>query len=155
MNMKHAIRQLLRRACAVMLLLAVVPAFGQTCANPLPIVSGGLFTGITCSSIGQLPAIANGAIQIPGLQVIYALSDLSASYLDLTLTMSAQPNTLSLFVCRNPCSTYTSCVAIADTGSPGTAIVHLDKPAEYFLVVGSANNTCSQYSLTVNGTLND
>jgi hypothetical protein len=146
----------LRVCCVALLFGAAAPAFAQTCAsNAIPVSNGGGFVGNTCNSTVQLPALANGAIQSPGPQDIYALHDLSALYLDLTLTLTSSPNSLSLYVCRNPCSTFASCVAVADTDGTGVATIKLPQPAEYFLVVGSAAGTCNTYSLTIFGTFND
>jgi len=147
----------LRLCCIVMLFGAAAPAFGQACAasSVIPITNGGAFFGNTCTSAVQLPALANGAIRTPGPQDIYALHDLSALYLNLTLTLTSSPNSLSLYVCRNPCSTFGSCVAVADTDATGLAVIYLPKPAEYFVVVGSTADTCNTYSLTAYGTFND
>jgi hypothetical protein len=147
---------LFRLACASVILIAAAPVFAQSCVNTIPIASGGNFNGNTCSGTNQLPALANGAIQASGPQAIYALQDLSAIYLNETFTLTAAPSAnLSVFVCRNPCSTYASCVAVADVGSGGSGAAFVSNPAAYFVVIGSAAGTCGAYSLTVSGTFND
>ena len=147
---------LFRLACASLILIVAAPVFAQSCANTIPITFGGNFTGNTCSGTNQLPALANGAIQASGPQAVYALQDLSSQYLNETLTLTADPSAnLSVFVCRNPCSTYASCVAVADVGSNGSGAAYLSTPAAYFVVIGSTAGTCGAYSLTVSGTFND
>ena len=145
----------IRFVYAVLILFASAPVFAQSCANAIPITNGGTFSGTTCSQSNQFPTLVNGAIQTPGQQVIYALSDLSAQYLNEQFTLTADPNSLSLYVCRNPCSTYASCVAAGDVGSTGSVTLNLPKPAEYFLVLGSTSGVCSTFSLTITGTFND
>ena len=140
----------------LLLLLAAAPAFAQSCANAIPIVSGGNFSGTTCGGTNQLPALAAGAIQTSGPQALYAVQDLSAVYLNETFTLTADPSAnLAVFVCRNPCSTFASCVAVADVGSNGSGAASVSTPTEYFVVVGSLAGTCGAYTLTVSGTLND
>ena len=146
----------LRYLCTVLILIAAAPAFAQSCANAIAITNGGNFSGNTCNGSNQLPALANGAIQAAGPQTIYALHDLSSIYLNETLTLTADPSTnLSLFVCRNPCSTYSSCVAVADVGSIGSGVAFVNNAAEYFVVVGSTLGTCGAYNLQIIGTFND
>jgi hypothetical protein len=159
-DMKQISLTPLRSICAALMISAVGPLFAQACSGMLPIVSGGVFSGSTCSGSNQLPVLTNGAMQSPGPQSIYELHDLSAQYLNLTLELTteltAEPNSLSLYVCRNPCSAIASCVAVADTDATGKATINLPKPDEYFVVVGSASGTCSNnYSLLVFGTFND
>ena len=142
--------------CALLILIAAAPAFAQSCANAIPITNGGNFSGNTCNGSNQLPALVNGAIQTAGPQTIYALHDLSSLYLNETFTLTADPSaSLSLFVCRNPCSTYSSCVAVADVGSSGSVAAFVSVPAEYFVVVGSTAGTCGAYNLQIFGTFND
>jgi len=144
-----------RCGIASLLWFASCTAFAQTCASPIPITDGSGISGTTCGNTNQLPSVANGAILSGDPQTIYDLHDLSALYLDEALTLSASPNSLSLYVCRKPCSTYATCVAVGDTDATGMVQLRLGRPAEYFVVVGSNNGSCASYTLTISGTLND
>jgi len=141
----------LRFAIALGVLGAPCASLAQSCANPIPItpVSPGSFSGTTCGATNYLPSVANGAISTFGPQVIYLQSDLSATYGYENITLQADPNTLSLYVCRSPCATYSSCVAVADVGAGGIADATIAPPREAYIVVGSSNGTCSAYSLTI------
>jgi hypothetical protein len=146
----------LQPALSTLLLSISLAASAQSCTTvPVSSPTGGL-SGTTCSATNQLPVLANGAIQTPGPQAIYAVQDFSAALLDETFTLSADPaSNLSLFVCRNPCSTYASCVGVADVDGTGHATVHLARPLESIVVVGSMVGTCATYTLSISGTSHD
>jgi hypothetical protein len=142
-------------ACAL-LFSASMGVAAQSCTNTIAVPVNNVLSGTTCGAANQLPAIANGAIQAPGPQVIYDVADFSALYLDETYTLSADPASgLSLFVCRNPCSAHATCYGVADVDNTGAATVHLAKTAAATVIVGSAGATCASYTLTISGTLND
>ena len=142
-------------ACAL-LLSASMGVAAQSCTNTVAVPVNNVLSGTTCGGTNQLPAIANGAIQAFGPQVIYDVADFSAGYLDETYTLNADPASgLSLFVCRNPCSAYATCYGVADVDNTGTAAVHLAKTTAATVIVGSTAATCGNYTLTISGTLND
>lgn len=143
--------------CAAVTLLPMGGAFAQGCANPIPITVAGTFAGSTCGGSNYLPAVANGAVAARGNQVIYALPDFSASLLNEYVQLDASANSASVYVCRNPCSTYSSCVAAGDVDASGSVTVQLGKPAEYFIVVQAQlapSGICGNYTLSVGGTFN-
>ena len=140
----------------VLLLSAPFSVAAQSCTNTIAVPVTSTLSGTTCAAPNQLPAVANGAIQAFGPQIIYAVADFSATYLDETFTLNADPaSNLSLFVCRNPCSAYASCYGVADGDNTGHASVHLAKPAESVVIVGSSAGTCGAYTVTISGTLNN
>ena len=139
----------------VLLLSASMGVAAQSCTATISVPVNNGLSGTTCGASSQLPAVANGAIQLSGPQVIYDVADFSASYLDETYTLNADPASgLSLFVCRNPCSAYATCYGVADVDNTGAATVHLAKTTASTVIVGSTAGTCGSYTLTISGTLN-
>ena len=143
-------------ACAA-LLVASMGVAAQSCPNAIAVPTlNAPLSGTTCGATNQLPAVANGAIQLSGPEVIYDVADFSAIYLDESYTLTADPNSqLSLFVCRNPCSAYATCYGVADVDNTGTATVHLAKTTASTVIVASTAGTCGSYTLTIGGTFND
>jgi len=100
-----------------------------------------------------LPYLANGAIAFVGNQDIYRLTVLDGTDVQLHLSPEAGLD-LAVFVCRNQCSTYATCVATIDDGGAGvqeTAPLP-SGPGDYYVIVGAttlATSTCGNYSLTV------
>jgi len=147
----------LRYLCALLILCPALPAFAQTCAAPIAIVATGFFNGNTCASTNQLPYLANGAIAVIGNEDIYRLTAVNAN----AITLNVQPEAgldLALFVCRNQCSTYATCIATVDNGGPGVAeSTQLpDGPGDYYIIVGTAAQVapqCGNYTLTVSAPL--
>jgi hypothetical protein len=146
------------RCCFLMMqIAAVLPAFGQTCANPTALVSAGSLTGNTCTSTNQLPYIANGAISAGGNQDVYYIH--TANGHSVLLTVQPDPSVdMGLFVCRNQCSTYATCVAALDPGVSGTTTTATlpDGPGDYYVIVGTASAaSCGSYTLSLIPPLND
>ena len=146
------------RLCFALIQIAVdLPALAQTCANPTAIVSAGTLTGNTCASANQLPYLVNGAISTQGNQDVYLIHTSNPG----PIFLSVQPNAsvdMALFVCRNQCSTYATCVAAFDPGVAGTAVGATlpAAPGDYYIIVGTSSPaTCGQYTLTVAPQLND
>ena len=134
-----------------------MPAFAQTCAAPILIAGIGAVAGNTCASTNQLPYLANGAIAVIGNEDIYRLTAANANLIQLHVQPEAGLD-LALFVCRNQCSTYATCIATVDNGGAGVAeSTQLpDGPGDYYVIVGTAASTsptCGNYSLTVSGPL--
>jgi len=137
-------------ALALVLLCAPCLGFAQSCANPIVIAPPETsVSGSTCSGTNYLSSVANGAIPSPGPQVIYRQPDLSAVAVSEFVSLQADPNSLSLYVCSSPCSTYASCFAVADVGANGETVVNLTPPREAYLIVGSSNGSCSSYTLSI------
>jgi hypothetical protein len=141
------------RACIslAILLAAATPAYAQTCANPIevPVIQG--FNATTCGSPNNLPYVANGAISIlQGENVVYHVGTVNNPYAG-QVSLQPEPTVdLALFVCRAPCSTYSTCFAVADNG-PGAQNV-ADIPAgasDFYIIVGHVTGvpTCGNYSL--------
>jgi hypothetical protein len=149
---------LIARSCFLLLQTTVLsPAFAQTCANPTALVSAGSFAGNTCTSTNQLPYVANGAIATGGNQDVYFIHTTDGH----SIFLNVQPNAtvdMSLLVCRNQCSTYTTCVAAVDPGVAGTTASATlpDGPGDYYVIVGTASAaSCGSYTLTLFSPLND
>jgi hypothetical protein len=152
----HRIERFFRCTLALTLLAAPCLGFAQSCASAIPITTNN-FTGTTCGGTNSLPTLANGAILSIAPQVIYAQPDLSATYGYEIVSLNADPNTLSLYVCKNPCSTYSTCVAVGDVGASGSVSLTVSPPSEYSIIVGSssgASGTCSSYTLAISVPLN-
>ncbi len=142
---------------AAMQMGAALTASAQTCASPTPIVSTGTFPGNTCTNTNQLPYLANGAISVAGNQDVYFIHAVNAQSVSLTLVPDASVD-MALFICRNQCSTYTTCIAAVDAGvAGGTVSAPLpDGPGDYYVIVGSTSaGTCGNYDLNVIAPLND
>jgi hypothetical protein len=141
------------RTLLVFLLLGLsMPVFAQTCAAPIPITALSPMSGNTCASTNQLPYLANGAISFLGNQDIYHLAVADGTQVQVHVTPEAGLD-LAVFVCRNQCSTYATCVATVDDGGAGvqeTAPLP-DGPGDYYVIVGTAVSalTCGNYQLTV------
>lgn len=114
----------------------------------------GVFNSDTCNSTNQLPYLANGAIAAFGNQDVYHLRVSDGS--GVTLGVLPQPAVdLALFVCRNQCSTYATCVAAVDAGAAGsleTATLPAG-PGDYYVVVSSSQAQCGGYNLSVTAPL--
>ena len=140
----------IRGCLAVAFFCCAAPLFAQTCAAPTEIVTTGAFNSDTCSSTNQLPYLANGAIAAFGNQDVYHLR--VADGTGVTLNAQPQPAVdLALFVCRNQCSTYATCVATADAGGAGFAEAATlpAGPGDYYVIVSSGQVQCGSYSLSV------
>lgn len=147
----------LSSVCTFLTLLAAMPGFAQTCATPLPIAAGMPLNGNTCASTNQLPYVANGAIAFSGKQDIYLFTTANANLIQLQVQPEAGLD-LALFVCRNQCTTYATCIATVDDRGVGvTESTQLpDGPGDYYVIVGTAASTlptCGNYTLTVTGPL--
>lgn len=132
-------------------------AFAQTCASPTALVSAGTTTGNTCTSTNQLPFLANGAISASGNQDVYFVHVADGHSILLSVRPDASVD-MGLFVCRNQCSTYATCVAAADSGTAGTTTNATlpDGPGDYYVIVGTSSTaTCGNYTLTLVPPLND
>lgn len=132
------------------------PVFAQSCASPIEI-SGVVsqFAGNTCNSSNQLPNLANGMIYSPGSQDIYHLSIADGTGVQLHLTPAAALDGV-LFVCRNVCATYSTCIAAVDSGGAGIAEVASlpSGPGDYYVIVGSsASPVCGTYNLVLSSPL--
>jgi hypothetical protein len=141
---------------AVLMLIAAMPASGQTCASPIPIV-GTAFSGNTCNNSTHLPALANGAILTGGGgEDVYHISGADLSQVSVALQASAGVD-LALFVCPNQCSTYATCIAAVDNGAGAIESVPLpDGPGDYYVIVASVaavTPNCGSYNLSVSGPL--
>ena len=130
------------------LLTASTAAVAQTCAAPIEVVNTHS-TGNTCDGTFDLPALANGAISNNGKDVVYHVAT-SNPYAG-TVTLQAAPGVdLSLFVCRGPCGTYSTCIGAADGGAG--ALNSVDVPAgtaDYFVIIGAASGSCGSYTLNL------
>jgi hypothetical protein len=154
---KRTLMNPFRALLAFLLLGPAMPAFAQTCAVPITIPTIGAFNGNTCTSTNQLPYLANGAIAVIGNEDVYHLTAANAN----SIVLTAQPEAaldLALFVCRNQCSTYATCIAAVDAGGAGAAeSTQLpDGPGDYYVIVGTANPAtpiCGSYTLIVAGPL--
>lgn len=140
--------------CFCVLLTASTAAVAQTCAAPIQVVNTNN-TGNTCDGTYNLPALANGAISNNGKDVVYHVAT-SNPYAG-TVILQAEPGIdLTLFVCRGPCGTYSTCIGAADDGAGAQNSV--DVPAgtsDYFVIVGSAGGYCGSYTLDLVYPLND
>ncbi len=140
-----------RRSFLLMQIAFIFPAFAQTCTNPTALVSVGSWTGNTCTSTNQLPYVANGAIATGANQDVYFVHTANAG----SIALSLQPNAsvdMGLFVCRNQCSTYATCVAAIDPGVAGEAASTTlpPGPGDYYIIVGTASSaSCGDYTLTL------
>lgn len=157
MNMRYGITTL------VLTFGVVVSLHAQTCAAPIELISqvaaNGTHTDTTCGHANTLPYLGNGAILASGEQMIYHILRVPNAYAGtITLTPAANVE-LGLFVCRGPCSTYSTCIAALDNG-PGVAST-AQIPAgvgDYFVIVGSTPVTaasCGSYTLSTVFPLND
>ena len=145
------------RLCFLLIVNTVVlPAWAQTCANPTALVNAGTLSGNTCTSTNQLPYLANGAISTAGNQDVYLVDTARTGPIFLAVQPDASVD-MGLFVCRNQCSTYATCIAI-DTGVAGTEVsaTLLSGPGDYYVIVGAASPAiCGHYTLTLAPQLND
>jgi len=142
-------------AIAATLAFFSASAYAQSCASPIEVsVPATQFTGNTCNSTNQLPYLVNGAVQAPGNQDIYHLRVTDGSGIQLQLTPAVALDGV-LFVCRNLCATYSSCVAAVDSGGIGAAeMASLPPgPGDYYVIIGSVVPACGTYNLTVSAPL--
>ncbi len=140
-----------------------VSLHAQTCASPIEVIlppfSNGPYTDTTCGHTNTLPYLANGAILASGEQMIFHLLRVPTAYAGtITLTPAANVE-LGLFVCRGPCSTYSTCIAAIDNGQGIASTVQIPAGAgDYFVIVGSTPVTapsCGTYTLSTAFPLND
>lgn|GEM_PF-3359439 len=142
---------------------AIVSVRAQTCAAPIEVISqlasNGTHSDTTCGHTNTLPYLGNGAISASGEQMIYHILRVPNAYAGtITLTPAANVE-LGLFVCRGPCSTYSTCIAAIDNG-PGVASTAQIPVGvgDYFVIVGSTPVTvpsCGSYTLSTAFPLND
>jgi hypothetical protein len=131
-----------------------LPGLGQTCAAPIEVVNTNI-TGNTCDGTFNLPALANGAITNLGKDLVYHLAT-NNPYAGRIILQPEPTIDLSLFVCRGPCGTYSTCIGVADGGAGAQSSV--DVPAgntDYFIIVGATSGQCGSYALDIIYTLND
>jgi len=133
--------------CLFAFAIAVVsaPALSQTCAAPIEYTYSPV-SGNTCNSTRNLPYLANGAIVNGGPDIVYH------GYLLSTTSIYAAlegVDNLSLYVCRGPCGTYSTCLAVIDSVAfaayPTT--IYPAAPGDYYFIVGSASGVCGTYTL--------
>jgi hypothetical protein len=142
--------------CSFIALLgfAISPdASAQSCATPTQIVAAGsAFSGDTCNNTNQLPFLANGAISAPGSQDIYHMSVGDGSGFVLSVVPDSGVDA-SVFICRNQCTTYATCVAAVDFGGAGFTETATLPPGvgDYYIVVQTAPAQCGSYNLSVSG----
>ncbi len=138
--------------CALTALSA--PAAAQTCAAPIEVFNTNI-TGNTCDGSYNLPALANGAIVNVGKDIVYHVAT-SNPYSGAVILAPEPTVDLTLFVCRGPCGTYSTCIGVADKGAGAQDTV--DVPAgtnDYFIIVGAASGVCGNYQLTLVYPLDD
>jgi hypothetical protein len=147
----HPIRYL----CASLFACVATPAFAQTCAAPIEIaVAPFVSTRSTCSNTNNLPYLANGAIANQGEDDVYHIAIGAAVMYEGTATLTPEAGVdLSLFICRGPCGTYSTCVAAVDNGTGAVDAAQIPAvPGDYFIVVGHAGSslpTCGNYTLSI------
>jgi hypothetical protein len=139
---------------ALLGLAAPLAASAQSCAAPIEVTYVGEYSSNTCNNSNQLPYLANGAISAPGSQDVFHMRVSDGTGFNLQV----QPPTgvpVSMFVCRNQCSTYATCIAAVDSdGASLTSMVPLPPGAgEYYIVVQTAIAQCGSYNLVVSGLL--
>ena len=146
----------LRYVFTAVILSGAAPVLAQSCANPIPITIVSTYSGNTCTSTPQLPSLANGAIQLFGNQDIYHVGAADVQVgTQLVVTPSATFD-VEVFVCRNQCSTYATCVSAEDAQGPGG--VETAKlppgPGDYYVIIGSPpTSDCGTYTMSVLGPL--
>lgn len=140
--------------------VAATPASAQSCSAPIEIVGQLSWQGDTCNGTTALPYLANGAIVNAGGKAdVYHVGAVSNPYAGQVTLTSAADVDLSLFVCRGPCGTYSTCFAAVDNGT--AAVNTADIPAgtqDYYIVVAHADASspgCGGYHLDIVYPLND
>jgi hypothetical protein len=134
-------------------------AFAQTCSAPIEITTLGNNTGNTCTNSNTLPYLANGAMSTPGNEAVYHMSVGAAASSPIIATLTPDSGVdLALFICRGPCSTYSTCVAAVDGGSGISSSAQIPAGVgDYFIIIGaleqSAGQTCGNYSLIISAPL--
>jgi len=150
MNIRCAI------AALVLSLSLVAGLHAQTCAAPIEMTSQFMLNGphpdTTCSHPNTLQYLANGAISVSGEQMIYHIA-LGSLYAGGSITVTPAANReMSLFVCRGPCSTYSTCIAAVDNGLGVATTAQIPAGVgDYFVVVASTPVTtpsCGSYTLS-------
>src|SRR5262249_21263960 len=137
------IMMIVLRVALAVLALTGIPAFAQTCASPIDVVTTGFFDRTTCGGTNQLPYLANGAIAASGAQEIYHVLASDSQGVALHLQPLDAGLDLSLLICRDRCSAYATCTAAADASAGSSADAPLpDGPGEYYIVVGATEPTC-------------
>ena len=149
-----------RRALLTLLLLMLpfAPAFGQTCAAPIEISGPQMsFDGNTCSNTNTLPQLANGALTNRGPTAVYHLAIAPNSNVTAATLTPTDGKDLTLYLCRSPCSTYSTCVAVVDNGAGAQNTANLPtQPGDYYIVVGAiTGEVCGTYHLAIVAPLND
>jgi hypothetical protein len=128
-------------------------ALAQTCSAPIEITHVSAYTGNTCTNSNTLPYLANGAILIQGNEAVYHIALGTANQYAFTAILTPDTDLdLALFICRGPCSTYSTCIAAVDGGIGMTSSAQIPAGAgDYFIIVGALGATvqsCGNYSLT-------
>jgi hypothetical protein len=159
MNANAAMRKRYRWIGLCVMSCIAGAVFAQTCSAPLQITTVGTYNGNTCSNSNTLPYLANGGVLTPGNEAVYHIAVGAAVQFPVAVTLTPDSGVdLALFVCRGPCSTYSTCIAAVDGGSGVTSSTQLPAEAgDYFIIIGaleqSAGQTCGNYSLTISAPL--
>jgi hypothetical protein len=134
-------------------------ALAQTCSAPIEITNIGTNTGTSCANSNTLPNLANGAIVTSGNQAVYHIAPGAANQYGITVTLTPDSGVdLGLFICRGPCSSYSTCIAAVDSGAGMTSSAQIPAGAgDYFIIVGALGEstalTCGNYSLITSAPL--